>query len=298
MTDAELERRLSNLIAKQYSQKFAAMHGMGDMPCAETMEGLDGFFSNIVKSVKNTIVKPIQAVAAVTKSLIKGNVAEVAKQQLGDFKTNLIADVKTIAPVAAVVANVIPGVGQVIAVGIAAAGAALKAKEQADKQKAAAKQQAAEAAAAEADARNQLENAKAAASKQGEAEAQVKLDQASALVLQAQDAAAQAAALQTQAQNIATTAQSAQNAQQSGLIVPGMTPNEIATQITRQQLADSGVGMNSPEAQQLIYDYVSSQSGQMKTAQASTAGGLDSSLTQYAPYFIGGAALLYLVTRK
>lgn len=55
--------------------------------------------------------------------------------------------------------------------------------------------------------------------------------------------------------------QAAQTLQQSGLLTANTPIPVAATQIVRQQLADQGVGTNSPDAQKAVADYVTAGAG-------------------------------------
>lgn len=267
MNELELERRLTRLVTRHISQEVATLSGFPEVGCVNTLGELDGFFKSLGKVIKRTIKAPIKMTQGIVKSIVKGDIS-ILKKEVKSQVEGIKQDLRDIGPVAAIVANVIPGVGQLVSAGIAAATAAVKASDAAKAAKAQAEADAIAQRKAEDEARAALAAAQAAAD--AAALEQAKKTQEIADQVKAEAAASEQRAreLRDQAQKIADAAAATKQAEQSGLITMGMTPEMIAAQITRQSLANRGVAMNSPEAQEIVYDYAAGQ------VQAGAGGGL------------------------
>lgn len=100
--------------------------------------------------------------------------------------------------------------------------------------------------------------------------------------------------LRQQAAAVASAADAATALQASGAIESGLTPSILTTQIMRQSLANDGVALNSPEAQELAQDVATDAVAKLKTAQAGVGGG--GALVPIA--IIGVLGLMFLGRKK
>lgn len=306
-----LDRRIEKLVTRHYSRTLAStlnqpqLDGLDDPDHLSRAllngwavdglggwddEGLDGFFKKIVSSLKRTVITaPLKAIKATVQTITTGSLAPMKaaiKEEVKGIKSDLV----TVAPVAAVVANVVPGIGQVVSVGIAAGGALLKAKEDADKQKAA--QAAAEAENATAIAAAQAQQAQALAAQQASDALRAK---SMADAQAAQDAAAKAQADALEAQRQASLSQQAnigfQRSAANNLFTPGMSANDMANVMATQQLQQQGYNFASPEAQGVIGDTVAAYQPMV----ASMAGDFD--LKKWWPA-LAVAGVLFVMHQK
>lgn len=303
-----LDKRLEKLVTRNYSNQLAglleqpqlsglddpdelgqallqgwAVNGLGSYD-----EGLDGFFKKVLKNIKRTaFTAPLKSIKATVKTITTGKIAPMKaaiKEEIAGIKD----DLKTSAPVAAVVANVVPGVGQVVAGGIAVAGAALKAKEEADKQKAL--QAAQEAENAKAIAAAEAERAASvAAQAASDAAKQKAIDDAKAAQVAAEKAQNEALEAQRQAQLAAQAQRSFYTTASRGLLAPGMSPEEVGTAVAQSEMLDRGYNFASPESQAVLEDTV-------KAYQPVVAGG-GFDLKKAWPLLLLGVGVLYMASR-
>ena len=308
-----LDKRLTKLVTRNYARHlegYFPVDGLGDIEDPEElgyallrgwqtdglggydMGELDGLLKKIGKSLKRTLVTaPLKALKATVTTLKTGSLKPMVSAIKEEVKA-VKEDVKTALPIAAVVANVIPGVGQVVSVGLTAAAAALKAKETMDKQKAA--QKAAEAQAAAQAAADAQVAAQAAATQQAQEQAIKDAQVAQEAAIAAQN---QAAAAQTQAIMTAQAGQQLQMAASQGLIQPGMTAQQVGTAVAQSSLMGQGYNFSSPEAQSVLSDQVEAYQPVVAaddgTPQAASFG--DPKTLLIAGAVLGG---LYLFSRR
>lgn len=308
-----LDQRLTRLVTRNYARHLAGyfdVQGLGDIDDPEElgqalltgwqvnglggyeMGELDGLLKKIGKSLKRTIVTaPLKAIKATVQTIKTGSLKPMTAAIQEEVKA-VKDDVKTALPIAAVVANVIPGIGTAVSVGLSAAAAALKLKEQQDGQKAAQKK--AEADAAAQTAAQAAADAQAAQTTQDQAKAIADANAAQAAAVDAQN---QAAAAQTQAIMAAQANQSLQTAAAQGLIQPGMSPQQVGTAVAQSNLLGQGYNFSSPEAQSILSDQVEAYQPVVAaddgSPQAASFG--DPKTLMIAAAVIGG---IYLLSRK